>query len=75
MFRVQLASPRTVRLFNGAIGFRVGDTIADEPAQSAAIARRLPLLDRQRDVDAWPRNIISKRNRNIASLTWDYLWP
>lgn len=36
---------------------------------------RLSLLDPLRDVDEWNREIIEARGRNIAALTWDYIWP
>jgi len=36
---------------------------------------RLSLLDPLRDVQDWNRDVIVSRSRNIAELTWDYLWP
>lgn len=36
---------------------------------------RLSLLDPLRDVDKWTKDAIEARGKNIANLTWDYLWP
>lgn len=36
---------------------------------------RLSLLDPLRDVEDWNCDVIEARARNIAELTWEYLWP
>ena len=36
---------------------------------------KLLLLDPIRKVENWDQKVIEARSRNIAELTWDYLWP
>ena len=52
-----------------------GMTFSGTTKQILSEGNRLPLLDPLRDVEAWTPDVISARGRNIAELTWDYLWP
>lgn len=53
----------------------LGISFSKKTAELLKSGERLSLLDPLRDVEKWTKDVIEARGKNIASLTWDYLWP
>lgn len=51
-----------------------GITFSENTTQLLKRGDRLPLLDPICRVDAWNKQVVSERGRNIAELCWDIVW-
>lgn len=53
----------------------LGLSFSKKTSQILKSGERLSLLDPLRNVNKWNKDVIEARGKNIAGLTWDYLWP